>query len=36
VYKKFMPSPKPTRTTVQVAGLVNGARIEISVIAVKP
>jgi 2-iminobutanoate/2-iminopropanoate deaminase len=36
VYKKFMPSPKPTRTTVQVAGLVNGARIELSVIAVKP
>ena len=36
VYKKFMPTPKPTRTTVQVGGLVNGARIEISAIAVKP
>jgi 2-iminobutanoate/2-iminopropanoate deaminase len=36
VYKNFMPTPKPTRTTVQVSGLVNGARIEISAIAVKP
>jgi len=36
VYKTFFPDPKPTRTTVQVAGLVNGARIEISAIAVKP
>jgi len=35
VYKTFFPDPKPTRTTVQVAGLVNGARIEISAIAVK-
>lgn len=34
VYKTFFPDPKPTRTTVQVAGLVNGARIEISAIAV--
>jgi len=36
VYKTFFPDPKPTRTTVQVAGLVNGAKIEISAIAVKP
>lgn len=35
VYKTFFPNPKPTRTTVQAAGLVNGARIEISAIAVK-
>lgn len=35
VYTTFFPNPKPTRTTVQVAGLVNGARIEISAIAVK-
>lgn len=36
VYKTFFPDPKPTRTTVQVAGLVNSAKIEISAIAVKP
>src|SRR5579875_2574853 len=35
VYKTFFPNPKPTRTTVQVAALVNGARIEISAIAVR-
>jgi 2-iminobutanoate/2-iminopropanoate deaminase len=35
VYKKLMPDPKPARATVQVAGLIGGARIEISVIAVK-
>ena len=35
VYKSFLPDPKPTRTTVQAAGLVNHARIEISAIAVK-
>jgi 2-iminobutanoate/2-iminopropanoate deaminase len=35
VYKAVMPDPKPTRATVQVAGLVNNARIEISAIAVK-
>jgi 2-iminobutanoate/2-iminopropanoate deaminase len=35
VYKTFFPDPKPTRTTVQVAGMVNGARVEISCIAVK-
>jgi 2-iminobutanoate/2-iminopropanoate deaminase len=36
VYKTFFPDPKPTRTTVQVAKLVNGAKIEISAIAAKP
>lgn len=35
VYKKIMPNPKPARATVQVAGLIGGAKIEISVIAVK-
>jgi 2-iminobutanoate/2-iminopropanoate deaminase len=35
VYKKFMPDPKPARATVQVAGLIGGAKIEISAIAVK-
>ncbi len=35
VYKTFFPDPKPARATVQVARLVNDARIEISAIAVK-
>jgi len=35
VYLKLMPDPKPTRATVQVAGLIGGAKIEISAIAVK-
>jgi 2-iminobutanoate/2-iminopropanoate deaminase len=35
VYKKLMPDPKPARATVQVAGLIGGAKIEMSVIAVK-
>ena len=35
VYKKLMPDPKPARATVQVAGLIGGARIEMSAIAVK-
>lgn len=35
VYKTVMPDPKPARATVQVAGLVNNARVEISAIAVK-
>jgi len=34
-YKAVMLDPKPARATVQVAGLVNNARIEISAIAVK-
>ena len=35
VYKSMVPDPKPTRATVQVAALVNNARVEISAIAVK-
>lgn len=35
LYATYFPDPKPTRTTVQVAGLANGALIEISAIAVK-
>lgn len=35
VYKKLIPNPKPARATVQVAGLIGGAKIEISAIAVK-
>ncbi|MGH9452933.1 MAG: RidA family protein [Terriglobia bacterium] len=35
VYTTFFPNPKPTRTTVQVAALVNGAKIEISAIAAR-
>ncbi len=35
VYTTFFPSPKPARTTIQAAGLVNGAKIEISAVAVK-
>lgn len=35
VYRKLMPDPKPARATVQVAGLIGGAKIEISAIAVK-
>jgi 2-iminobutanoate/2-iminopropanoate deaminase len=35
VYKGVMPDPKPARATVQVAALVNNARVEISAIAVK-
>jgi 2-iminobutanoate/2-iminopropanoate deaminase len=35
VYIALMPDPKPARATVQVAGLIGGAKIEMSVIAVK-
>src|ERR1700748_3194154 len=35
VYIKLMPDPKPAGATVQVAGLIGGAKIEISAIAVK-
>jgi 2-iminobutanoate/2-iminopropanoate deaminase len=35
VYKTLIPDPKPARATVQVAGLIGGAKIEISAIAVK-
>lgn len=34
-YKKLMPDPKPARATVQVAGLIGGAKIEISATAAK-
>src|SRR5215475_2743099 len=35
VYRSVVPDPKPARATVQVEGLVNKARIEVSAIAVK-
>jgi len=35
VYKEIMPNPKPARATIQAAALVNSARVEISVIAIK-
>jgi 2-iminobutanoate/2-iminopropanoate deaminase len=35
VYKRRMPNPKAARATVQVAGLIGGAKIEISAVAVK-
>jgi 2-iminobutanoate/2-iminopropanoate deaminase len=35
VYRTFFPDPKPTRTTVQVAKLVNDARVEITSVAVR-
>ncbi len=35
VYRAFFPDPKPTRTTVEVARLVNDARVEITSVAVK-
>lgn len=35
VYKTVVPDPKPARATVQVAALVNDAKIEIAAIAVK-
>ncbi len=35
VYIKLMPNPKPARATVEVAGLIGGAKIEISAVAVK-
>jgi 2-iminobutanoate/2-iminopropanoate deaminase len=35
VYTEIMPDPKPARATIQAAALVNNARIEVSVIAVK-
>ena len=35
VYIKQMPDPKPARATVQVAGLIGSAKIQISAIAVK-
>ena len=35
VYMRLMPTPKPARATVKVAGLIDDAKIEISAIAVK-
>ena len=35
VYNELMPDPKPARAAVQVAGLIGGAKIEISAIAVR-
>ena len=35
VYNKLMPDPKPARAAVQVSGLIGGAKIEISAIAVR-
>lgn len=35
VYRTFFTDPKPTRTTVQVAHLVNDARVEITATAYK-
>jgi 2-iminobutanoate/2-iminopropanoate deaminase len=35
VYKSVLPDPKPARATIQAAGLVNDAKVEISAIAVK-
>jgi len=35
VYVKLIPDPKPARATVQVAGLIGGAKIEMSAIAVR-
>ena len=34
VYAEYMPTPAPVRSTVEVAGLPLGARVEIDVIAV--
>jgi 2-iminobutanoate/2-iminopropanoate deaminase len=35
VYRELMPDPKPARAAVQVAGLIGGAKIEISAVAVR-
>ena len=35
VYNRLMPDPKPARAAVQVGGLIGGAKIEISAIAVR-
>lgn len=36
VYREFFPKDQPTRATVQVAALNDGARIELQMIAVRP
>jgi 2-iminobutanoate/2-iminopropanoate deaminase len=35
VYKSLMPDPEPARAAVQVVGLIGGAKIEISAVAVR-
>jgi len=35
VYRAIMPDPKPARAAVLVAGLIGGAKVEISAIAVR-
>lgn len=35
VYREVMPDPKPVRSTIQAAALVNNARIEIAAIAAR-
>jgi 2-iminobutanoate/2-iminopropanoate deaminase len=35
VYTNLMPDPKPARAAIQVAGLIGGAKIEISAVAVR-
>ncbi len=36
VYRETFAKDPPVRTTVQVAALVNGARVELQMIAVRP
>ena len=36
VYAEFFPAAPPARSTVQVAGLPRGARVEIELVAAKP
>ena len=36
VYGRYMPDPPPARSTIGVAGLPKGARVEIELIAVRP
>jgi 2-iminobutanoate/2-iminopropanoate deaminase len=36
VYREFFAKDPPTRATVQVAALNDGARVELQMIAVKP
>jgi 2-iminobutanoate/2-iminopropanoate deaminase len=35
VYARFMPTPPPARSTVQVAALPLGARVEIDLVALR-
>jgi 2-iminobutanoate/2-iminopropanoate deaminase len=35
IYKAYFPAPHPARSTVQVAGLLLGAKIEVEAIAIK-